>query len=59
VTLLLTRHVPIVVGLAGCDELATDRVWVTVLPLPVSDVAEAPCTVVAEVVAHPDRTTTI
>lgn len=46
-TLTLSRSVSVVVGLAGCGDLHGDRTSLTVLPMPVADVAEVPCTVVA------------
>ncbi|WP_162606300.1 cyclase family protein [Jiangella asiatica] len=48
VSLSLTAVVPTVVALAGCGSIQADRVRLTALPLAVTDVAEAPCTVVAE-----------
>ncbi|MCW2898837.1 MAG: Kynurenine formamidase [Streptosporangiaceae bacterium] len=47
-TLTLTRSASVVVGLAGAGALAAAEVQLTVLPLFIDDVAEAPCTVVAE-----------
>lgn len=46
-TLSLTSRTTVVVGLAGGGELNSDRAVLTVLPMPVTDVAEVPCTVVA------------
>jgi kynurenine formamidase len=47
-TLAITRAVSVVVGLAGAGAIGADRVRLTVLPMFIEDVAEAPCTVVAE-----------
>ena len=44
----LTRNASVVVGLANCGALSRRSVRLTILPLSIADVAEAPCTVVAE-----------
>lgn len=48
VALSLTRSLTLITGLVGCDLIPHERVRLTVLPFQVGDVAEAPCTVVAE-----------
>lgn len=47
-SLTLTRNASVVVGLANCGLLKNFPVQLTILPMSVSEVAEAPCTVVAE-----------
>ncbi|MEW1822868.1 cyclase family protein [Arthrobacter sp. NPDC080031] len=47
-TVALTEAAHVVVGLAGCGGLAPSRQLVTILPMFIEDVAEAPCTVVAQ-----------
>lgn len=48
-TRALTCESSVVVALAGCEALTEKRIQISVLPMFVEDVAEAPCTVVAEV----------
>jgi hypothetical protein len=44
----LTRNASVVVGLANCGALSRATARLTILPMSIADVAEAPCTVVAE-----------
>jgi hypothetical protein len=44
----LTRNASVVVGLANCGALSGPSARLTILPMSIEDVAEAPCTVVAE-----------
>ena len=48
VSVALTRSASVVVGLANCGALNGPTARLTILPMSVEDVAEAPCTVVAE-----------
>jgi len=47
-SLALTRNASVVVGLANCGALSGPSVRLTILPMSIANVAEAPCTVVAE-----------
>jgi kynurenine formamidase len=47
-SLALTRNTSVVVGLANCGALSGPSVRLTILPMSIANVAEAPCTVVAE-----------
>lgn len=49
-SLALTHDAAVVVGLANCAALAGRAVRLTILPMFVQDVAETPCTVVAETI---------
>ena len=51
-TLKMLEHVLLVLGLANTLELEGDEVVVSVAPFQVQDVGEAPCTVVAHLIAH-------
>jgi kynurenine formamidase len=53
VSRIVTRELDLVVGLADCSALPVATSRITVLPLRVADVAESPCTVVAEVSSDP------